>query len=337
MNLTPLAKSDLNLIIAFQALMEEKNVSRAAGRLFISQPAMSNTLNRLRTLFNDPLFTRTPYGIAPTPKAESLYREIPDILAKLDQLIGKDDFQPEAFRGNFRIACEEGFSYQLARLFNRLRQQAPNATIEHFRIPRQYVENLHNGKLDFVIHFYRHGHDDIVADYLGNTPSICLMRENHPLSDKKRLTLKDITAYPHVRHVVHGVTGSGKGVIDELLEPHGLKREIIFKTPFFHSALQIISQSDCLFMTGDMSQSLMLANDKFHAVKIPEELSAPTIRYYLFYHQRVANSAAHQWLRKLILEANSSCHSNAAGGLGINATTREERKTPAAINTSTGS
>src|SRR5210317_1352524 len=94
MDTKELAKIDLNLLISLQVLLEEKNVSRAAERLFITQPAMSKTLSRLRSVFDDPLFTRTSHGMQPTPRAIELALGLPDILGGISQLVSGSYFDP---------------------------------------------------------------------------------------------------------------------------------------------------------------------------------------------------------------------------------------------------
>ena len=103
-----LHRVDLNLLVALQALIEEQNVTRAAERLFITQPAMSKTLQRLRDLFDDPLFTRSSHGLIPTPKTEELRAPLADVLDRLNMIVTPADFIPES------VAGESGYADDLA-------------------------------------------------------------------------------------------------------------------------------------------------------------------------------------------------------------------------------
>jgi DNA-binding transcriptional LysR family regulator len=107
MDTRELAKIDLNLLIALQILLEEKNVSRAAERLFITQPAMSKTLSRLRQVFDDALFTRSGHGMQPTPRATELEKDLAAILGDISQLVSGSRFDPAQFSGEIRLALSE--------------------------------------------------------------------------------------------------------------------------------------------------------------------------------------------------------------------------------------
>ena len=108
-----LARIDLNLLVTLQVLIEERNVTRAAERLFITQPAMSRTLSRLRDLFDDPLFTRAARGLIPTPRTEELAELLPDLLASVGQLVTPQSFDPATCEQSFRIAVVEQFGQSL--------------------------------------------------------------------------------------------------------------------------------------------------------------------------------------------------------------------------------
>ena len=93
-----LIRTDLNLLVALQILLEERNVTRAAERLSVSQPALSKTLQKLRDSFEDQLFTRTSHGLVPTPRAEELGRELPGLLETIEQVLGDAEFSPDTAR-----------------------------------------------------------------------------------------------------------------------------------------------------------------------------------------------------------------------------------------------
>src|SRR5210317_252909 len=107
MDTRELAKIDLNLLNSLQVLLEECNVSRAAERLFITQPAMSKTLSRLRALFDDPLFTRSSHGMQPTPRAQELAKDLTGILNEISDLVAGQSFDPASYRGEINLALSE--------------------------------------------------------------------------------------------------------------------------------------------------------------------------------------------------------------------------------------
>lgn len=107
MDTRQLARMDLNLLVAFQVLLEERHVSRAADRLFITQSAMSKTLGRLRDLFGDPLFTRSSHGMVPTPKAIELQAQIQGVLSQVQSITTGQEFDPKTYEGEISIAVSE--------------------------------------------------------------------------------------------------------------------------------------------------------------------------------------------------------------------------------------
>jgi len=135
----PLSRVDLNLLVAYQVLMQEKNVTRAAERLFVTQPAMSKTLNRLRTLIDDDLFVRSSHGLTPTPKTLELEKPVNEVIA---QLTGMPAF------------------------INKLRQQAPKVLLLSQNIDDKWEDRLRSGSLDFAIVAKNKFSDDFVTEKL---------------------------------------------------------------------------------------------------------------------------------------------------------------------------
>ncbi len=107
MNLQKLSRLDLNLLVSLQALLEEKSVTRAAARLFISQPAMSRVLQRLRYQLDDPLFTRTGNELVPTPKARELQLRLPQLLDNIIDMVSQGTFDPATYVGEISISVPE--------------------------------------------------------------------------------------------------------------------------------------------------------------------------------------------------------------------------------------
>lgn len=283
--------------------MEEKNVTRAAARLFISQPAMSKSLKRMRQLFNDPLFTRTAHGLIATPRAETLQKEIPSLLAKMEHLISNQGFQAETYSGSFKIACSDTFGYLLPALLKNLAVAAPQMKIEHLPLDSDYEESLRRGKIDFVIHKALIPRADIIVDTLNMASMRCLMRAQHPLNKKQQLSLDDYLAYSHVRHVISNITISGLGLIDELLAKQQLQRKITFATPYMELALRVVEQTDYLVLVSTPFDVQALNQDRFHLAKMPALLAVPSKPFKLLHHARSSQNPAHKWLRQQIIKA----------------------------------
>ena len=302
MNIKHILRADLNLIAAFQVLMEEKNVSRAAERLFISQPAMSRTLKRMRELFNDPLFTRTAHGLIPTPRAEALYQQVPAVLIQLEAILNPGDFSPESYSGVFRIASSDVMDHIYVRLVALLADIAPGVRLEHLSIDDNFYDDLKSGKLDFVIHALAHSEENLIRDDLGSAKINCLMRSEHPLAGKERLSLTEFLEYPHVRHVLPRITESGLGVVDEILARRSLARRIVYESPYLSHSIKCVLNTDCLLVIGINQDVTYLDDSNCWQAGLPEELNVYEWTYSLVHHERSSHNPAHQWLRQQILK-----------------------------------
>ena len=149
----PLSRIDLNLLVAFQVLMQEKNVTRAAERLFVTQPAMSKTLNRLRNLLDDELFVRSAHGLTPTPKTLKLEKPVSDVLNQLTELmVINQEFDPANTAATISIATlGTSATVGLPSFLNRLRIEAPKIMLLSQNIGSRYEERLRSGSLDFAM------------------------------------------------------------------------------------------------------------------------------------------------------------------------------------------
>ena len=149
----PLSRVDLNLLVAFQVLAQEKNVPRAAERLFVTQPAMSKTLNRLRNLLEDELFVRSSHGLTPTPKTLELEKPVNDILNQLTELrVTNTEFDPANTAATISLATlGTSSSVGMPALINRLRHEAPKLLLISQHIDEKWEDRLRSGNLDFAI------------------------------------------------------------------------------------------------------------------------------------------------------------------------------------------
>ncbi|MCV6628210.1 MAG: LysR family transcriptional regulator [Cellvibrionaceae bacterium] len=298
-------RPDLNLLTALRVLSEERNVTHAARRLNVSQPAMSKTLQKLREELNDPLFTRSSHGLIPTPRAKQLETELPGLLDKIGDLVHPSEFAPVDYRGWFNIA---GTAYILNLLLPslsvKLLQQAPNTSVRANEVELEFMEQLASGQLDFALHFDRPMPEDYVKTSVGWGEMVCAMRSDHPLAAKGEISLEDYLAYPHVRLYMAQITRSNIGVVDEILSQRGLSRHLILETPEFSTANEVIRQTDCLMVCPD-SHKYQLSSGICY-LPLPAELGYPPLELMIIQHRRSANSQPHIWLRNIISEIMSA-------------------------------
>jgi DNA-binding transcriptional LysR family regulator len=305
-----LIRTDLNLLVALQILLEERNVTRAAERLSVSQPALSKTLQKLRDSFEDQLFTRTSHGLVPTPRAEELGRELPGLLETIEQVLGDVEFSPDTYAGSFKllmppILCES----LLPNLMEELAQIAPNVQIIMAEVPPNYQEQLKKGEADFAAFVALETERDIHAEPIAAIAPRCYMRMNHPLADKE-MSLQDFLAYPHLRLYLPGLTRENTSMVDDVLSQYGVHRSIVLETTQFSSAVGVLTRTDSLLVANAGFQEGGLYRERIIGHEMPAELqrmirnsnSGNRGKMSLMRHIRSSRSAPHQWMRALLMK-----------------------------------
>lgn len=305
-----LIRTDLNLLVALQILLEERNVTRAAERLSVSQPALSKTLQKLRDSFDDELFTRTSHGLVPTPRAEELGVELPALLETIEQVLGDAEFSPDTYAGSFKllmppILCES----LLPRLMAELAEIAPNVQIIMAEVPPNYQEYLKKGDADFAAFLALDTERDILAEPIAVIEPRCYMRVNHPLASKE-MDLQDFLAYPHLRLYLPGLTRENTSMVDDVLGEYGVHRNIVLETTQFSSAVGVLNHTDALLVANAGFQEGGLYRERILGQEMPAELqrmirnskSSNRGKMSLMRHTRTSRSAPHQWMRTLLMK-----------------------------------
>ncbi len=305
-----LLRIDLNLLVAFQILMEERSVTRTAERLSVSQPALSKTLQRLRETFEDELFTRTAHGLIPTPRAEELGAGLPEALGLLDDLLKPAEFNPATYQGMFRLALPPLFAeVLLPGLMETLMREAPGVHVLSGDVSADFQERLKLAEIDFAISVVTETDRDVHAEPLRTISPRCYMRKGHPLVGKK-MTLKDFLTYPHVRLYLPGLSRENVSLVDEVLAERELYREIVLETTQFAPAIGVLSRTDCLLVANVGLANNPSLEDHIAVQPIPDELTrlfaghsgVNRSRLALLRHTRTSNSEPHQWLRQQITD-----------------------------------
>lgn len=298
-----LIRTDLNLLVALQALLEERNVTRAAERLFVTQPALSKTLQRLRDTFDDPLFHRSSYGLVPTPKAELLAEQLPDVLAALESVLGDTDFDPKDYRGEFTLALPAlAAACVMPELIQRLQEQAPYVRV-HCQAPEgNFVEQLSSGQIDYALHKVADYPAAVDYDVLGQLTAKVYMRPEHPLAGQSELSAEQATSYSHIHMHVPGLSRYQLGLVDERFQELGLTRHVMLSTDQLHAALRTVKKTDCLMISSSILSELDEAKSLVSA-QLPEDLFEESLKFGLFWHRRVRDHASHKWFKTLLLES----------------------------------
>lgn len=244
---------DLNLLRAFDVLMRERNVSHAAERMNLSQPAMSNTLNRLRQLLDDPVLVRTREGMQPTPRAMSLEQPVRSALQIIEQSLSvRPEFDPGTARQTFHIATTDYVELAfLPGLIKRLNHVAPNVRLEIHALGADMPESeLEGGMYDFAIGRFPALPGRLKSELWLSEQLVCLVRNDHPSleftqDEQVFISLESFLKVPQVW--VNG--GQRSGVVDKWLKENGLSRNVAHTTPSFLIAPSIVAQTDMLVVT----------------------------------------------------------------------------------------
>ena len=295
---------NLNLMLAFEALLDEKNVSRAAARTGLSQPAMSNALARLRELFGDPLFCRAARGMRATPRALELAGPVRAGLSQLRSAFAeRPGFDPAASNRSFRIAMTDYAELMaLGPLLRRLSGIAPSIQITVLRVDRIFVApeaELREGVFDVAIGFYpdpKSLDPRIGCLNLSAEQNVCIARKGHPVL-QKRFTLREFAAASHIGVFYRDET---VGLVDNILSEYGLRRRLAATTPHFLTAVHVVANSD-LIATVPAGLAAHFRHDAGLAIR-RSPLRLPTFYTRLLWSLHRSEDPALMWLRSEIAE-----------------------------------
>lgn len=295
-----LAAVDLNLLVAFDAMLTEGSVSRAAERIGLSQPAMSKRLGRLRALFRDDLFVRSGDGVKATERALDLADAIRSALRQIeDTLGGYGKFDAARSGRTFRLgAMDHLAAVLLPRVMAAVRSQAPQATlIVRAMDRRDLADALERGDIDMALAVLPDAPSAIKRTSLFEERYVSLVSARHR-EIKRRLTLTLFLKYPHllITHV-----GDLKGTVDRLLDERGLKRQVAMSLPYHLAAPAIIADTD---MIATVSERVVRLCEWPGVRAFPVPIEFPRFHETMLWHRRNDNDPAHVWLRSLVLTAS---------------------------------
>jgi DNA-binding transcriptional LysR family regulator len=295
-----LGRIDLNLLVSLYVLLDERNVTRAADRLFITQPAASRTLTRLRELFDDPLLTRSGSEMVMTPRAQQLKEQLPHTLEAVGGIVAPVAFDPATHEQTFRIALPEIFAQSLvAGLLKELVAQAPHIKL-HFQDPDEAAyRGLLSGEVDYLVRPVREPgvKPPLHSESLMEINPVLVARPNHPLARKKKLSLAQVLEYPWIDVFPTNATVV-RSPLDLMLDSLGLEREVVFRSTHLLSALEALGHSDCLLYLANAGRSEGILVSQCEVLAAPAEISAQQFGLELLQHRRTQNSDAHAWLKE---------------------------------------
>jgi DNA-binding transcriptional LysR family regulator len=305
---------DLNLLLAFEALIEERHVTRAARRIGLSQPAMSNALARLRRTLDDPVLVRTATGMRPTPKAEALAEPVRSALAQLRSALGgPGQFVPHESRKTMRLLTTDyGELLVLGPVLARLGREAPGIHIRSRRSRRMFrppAEQELAEEYDLALGFCPDAVSldaSLRSECLWRDRVVCIARRNHP-AIRGRLSLAE---YGEAGHVSTFYKSGGPGVLDAMLEQQGLKRRLVASVPHFTTLPFLVASSDLIATVPERLASRFRSQLRLQV--LPAPLPIAPLAFTMLWHKRRDRDPEHAWLRSQVLEAagTTTAHSH---------------------------
>lgn len=300
MRLGRLRSIDVNLLVALDALLDERSVTRAAERMGVSQSAMSRTLARLRELVGDPLLVRNVNEMERTPVAEDLCGPLREALGRLDALVTeREAFDPASSTRSFRLELTDHVAVALLpALLPRLRTQAPGVDLEvappegepEARLIERRTELFIGGVVQDVPGLFRQA--------LFEEELVCVVRHDHPA----REDLHRIDRYAALDHLMISPRGTSReGVVDRALAAHDLQRRVVLRLPQFLVAPLVVASTD-LVATIPRRVAEALAHDGRLAIVAPP-LPLASFTVHQVWHERHHHDHGHRWLRQQVAEA----------------------------------
>ena len=284
---------DLNLFVVFDVVYSERNLTRAAEVLHITQPAVTNALNRLRKNFSDPLFIRGRKEMLPTPVADNIIGLVREALQLLAKSVNEGEvFEPSTSQKQFHVAMNDAAELTvLSPMIGQLLQEARFIGMNSFSVSRSEIaKELAAGSLDLAIDAPLLNDPNLLHAPLMSAPYVCLMRKGHPMCEE-RLTMKQ---YLELKHVHISSRRQGLGHVDAALNQLGMKRKISLRMRHYMVAPEVVAQSD-MVMTAP---SNLVHNTNLTVAELPFDL--PPQNWHLYWHLSADHDEANKWLREQI-------------------------------------
>ncbi|QHE88710.1 LysR family transcriptional regulator [Hydrogenophaga sp. BPS33] len=302
---------DLNLLRVFDEVMTERNLTRAAHNLSMTQPAVSNALRRLREALGDDLVRRSGYGVEPTPAALTLWPSVRDALHMLRESLAPGHFDPASAHNAFLLAMADATAAKLMpALMDIFVSEAPNANLRTLplttRDPRDLLES---GTVDLAIGYFPGVLAELGAQHLQeHNPNflhqrlyvgeyVVVMRRNHPLAGKPI----DLDTYCEARHLLVSFSGRPFGFVDEALAAMSRQRRVMLTVNQFFTAGQVVATTDLLTVLPRHFVGATGMEHELAQCELP--LQVPSVHVDSLWHRNATHNTAHRWLRQAVARA----------------------------------
>ncbi len=294
-----LSNVDLNLLKVLDALITERNVTRAGERLGRSQPAISNALQRLRVLLGDDLLVRVPKGFILTPRAEAIREPLREAIALVEGCLAEESqFDPGSATGVFRLSTPDRLSLVVVPpLYARLRKLAPNMALQVQTADRQQALDLLDAdRTDLAIGWLDEKPSHLIAEFMMEESLFCVFRRDHPiLKPRTKFNIASVLSFPHL---VVSATGQRTAIFDDLLLRHGLRRHALVAVMNFTAVPHLLIRSDMIGVFTELASNVF--EKSFGLAKRAVPINVGKISTNMVWHHRNDSDKKHVWLRQQI-------------------------------------
>jgi DNA-binding transcriptional LysR family regulator len=297
-----LASTDLNLLVALQALLEEESVGRAARQIGLSQPAMSHALQRLRSLMDDELMVRVGGRMQLTARAESLRYPVRDVLERVRELLVDEVFDPSVSRRTFRLfIADNAMDVLLPALLVKIRKTAPGIRIDLHSWPIHENDSAALARsIDAAIACVPDAFPGFYRQRLFTDRDMCVFRSRHPRGGR----LKDERTFLETGHVAVRVRSTGEDPVDTWLKAEGRNRNIALAVPHYLQALHAVARSDLIAVIPE--RLIRAYAVPLHLKWLPVPLDAGTFDEFLLHPARTHADPGCTWLRGILTDIGRS-------------------------------
>lgn len=301
MEISQLTRININLLVTLQVLLQERNASAASVRLNLSQSTISKNLSQLRHIFSDPLFYRLAHGLMPTPLAQDLEPKLNVAINAINEIFSPIHFDLKTYKGSFNISMQESaFEFVLSKVMQKILDDAPKMKINTWFKDSISIEQLNQGRLDFVIIPHDVGqqlnlNNQLKIEELYRDELVCLVRDENPVLQ----TGWDQQAYLNSQHIHVKDNELGLPMFDLSLSKLGFQRNVAIQVPDFNAATSLCCHSDLVFTTTLHWADAVVPSKKL--IKLDFPCPSQPVVYSLIWHERNENNHAHQWLRSQLL------------------------------------
>ncbi|MBF0160276.1 MAG: LysR family transcriptional regulator [Magnetococcales bacterium] len=293
----PLSKMDINLLVAFDSLMTENGVTRAGRTLGITQAAMSNTLRRLREIFDDPLFIKKGHRMEPTARAMELHHVVRNALFYAQRALTVSHFDPSQLKHTFRIGMVDyAAALLLMPLVNLMAKQAPGVSIELVDTGGiDEVILLEQGRVDLIFSRFQWVPVKVLLYRLFNINYVCLFRRGHPLMQEDSFTLDTMLDARYIHYFPRGMEST---VVDESLAELGYKRQIIARLNSFATVPILVANSDIMALVPSCTAVYLSQSMELEWTKLP--IKTAPLRMAMAWHPRTDRDPPNIWMREQV-------------------------------------